>query len=229
MRNQCKDEEAADVTNPPRLVSNMRGLRYGEVLLAYLDGAPRVDVYNSFPLNDCPDDLWRALDADVIAKENAATLAILNGPRYWLMDGVGKVENVEPVVRDFGGIAMRRVATLELDGDVTRTFYRERRVNRGAAWFFDPGTTIHTLTSPDDKTYVMQAYCVGIDASLAEDNLARLATRLQLPEGWRFSSPVLANELVVDTTDRVAVVLQDELENTYTLTEGPLEFVEGTS
>ncbi len=211
------------MTNPQRLVSNMRGLRYGEVLLGFLDDAPRVDVYNSFPLNDCPDELWRALDADVLAKESSATFALLNGPRYWLMDAVGKVENVEPVVRNFGGIAMRRVATLELNGDVTRTFYKERLVNRGAAWFFDPGTTIHTLTSPDDKTYAMQAYCVGIDASLREENLSDLATRLALPNGWRFASRVLDTELIVDTTAHVAVVLQDELENTYTLLDDPLE------
>jgi hypothetical protein len=201
----------------------MRGLRYGEVLLGFLDDAPRVDVYNSFPLNDCPDELWRALDADVLAKESSATFALLNGPRYWLMDAVGKVENVEPVVRVFGGIAMRRVATLELNGDVTRTFYKEHLVNRGAAWFFDPGTTIHTLTSPDDKTYAMQAYCVGIDASLREENLSDLATRLALPNGWRFASRVLDTELIVDTTADVAVVLQDELENTYTLLDDPLE------
>jgi len=212
------------VTSPQRLISNMRGQRYGEVLLAFLDGTPHVDVYNSFPLNDCPDELWRALDPELLAKESSATFALLNGPRFWLMDGVGKVQNVEPVVRDFGGITMRRVATLELEGDITRTFYKERHVNRGAAWFFDAGTTVHVLIGPDDKNYVMQAYCVGVDASLREENLSNLATRLQLPSDWRFESHVLETELIVDTTERVAVVLQDEFENTYTLLEQPFKF-----
>jgi hypothetical protein len=192
-------------------------MRYGEVLLAYLDGEQRIEVFNSFPMNQCPDELWRALDAETLAKESSATFAILNGPRYWLMDGIGKVANVHPVMRDFGGIEMRRVATLELDGDLARSFYHERHVNRGAIWYFDEGATVHELTSPEHRTYVMQAYCTGVDPSLTQDTLSGLATRLQLPSGWHFDSRVLDAELVVDTTERVATVLQDELENTYTL------------
>ncbi len=200
-----------------RLLSNMRGMRYGEVILGYLEDEPRVEVFNSFPLNDCPDELWRALDAEILAKEADASFAILNGPRYWLMDGVGKVQNVDPQLRTFGGIDMRRVATIDFDGDLNRVFYKERHVNRGAVWFFDAGTTIHELTSPDNKTYVMQAYCTGVDSSLREENLAMLAESLHLPADWRFSSRMLSDELVIDTTEHVATVLQDELENTYTL------------
>jgi hypothetical protein len=74
----------------------MRGVRYEEVILAFLNGEQRIGVYNSFPLNDRPDVLRRALDPQVIAKENDGSLAILNGPRYWLMDGIETVVNVEP-------------------------------------------------------------------------------------------------------------------------------------
>lgn len=48
---------------------------------------------------------------------------------------------------------MRCVATLELDGTLERDFYTERRVNRGAQWFFNAGTTVHELTTPWGKTY----------------------------------------------------------------------------
>jgi hypothetical protein len=41
-------------------------------------------VYNSFPLNNCPSELWDKLDADSIAKGNDAVAALLNGPRYCL-------------------------------------------------------------------------------------------------------------------------------------------------
>jgi hypothetical protein len=205
------------MTSSGRLLSNLRGMRYGEVLLAYLEGETRIEVFNSFPMNQCPDDLWRALDAETLAKESHATFAILNGPRYWLMDGIGKIPNVNPVTRDFGGIEMRRVATLELDGDLVRTPYKERHVNRGAIWYFDAGSTVHQLRSPDAKTYVMQAYCTGVDESLSEASLDGLGNTLQTPPGWSYSSRVLGVELVVDTTAHVATVLQDELENTYSL------------
>ncbi|MFZ1062871.1 MAG: hypothetical protein WAN30_05300 [Acidimicrobiales bacterium] len=205
------------MTTTGPLLSNLRGMRYGEVLLAYLDGEQRVEVFNSFPMNQCPDELWRALSPEILAKENNATFAILNGPRYWLMDGIGKVPTVEPVIRDFGGIEMRRVATIELDGDVVRMPYRERHVNRGAVWYFNAGSRIHELSSPDARTYVMQAYCTGVDESLSEASLVELGDRLDLPVGWSYDTRVLSADLVVDTTAHVATVLQDELENTYTL------------
>jgi hypothetical protein len=46
--------------------------------------------------------------------------------------------------------------------------------------------------------------------------LANLGERLSLPEGWTYRSRILDEELVVDTTDHLATVLQDEFENTYT-------------
>lgn len=51
---------------------------------------PEATVYNTFPLNDCPADLWDALDADALAREYGAAAALLNGPRYWLMSGIEK-------------------------------------------------------------------------------------------------------------------------------------------
>ena len=61
------------------------GKRYGEVLLVAVgESGPEAAVYNTFPLNDCPAQLWDKLDAEVLAKENGAVAALLNGPRYWL-------------------------------------------------------------------------------------------------------------------------------------------------
>ena len=49
------------------------GARYGEVLLV-TGRLNRVEatVYNTLGLNDCPDDLWRALDAEAIKKTHRA-------------------------------------------------------------------------------------------------------------------------------------------------------------
>jgi hypothetical protein len=47
--------------------------------------------------------------------------------------------------------------------------------------------------------------------------LPTLGERLDLPDGWTFRSRVLDDELVVDTTATIATIIQDELENTYTL------------
>jgi hypothetical protein len=63
----------------------------------------------------------------------------------------------------------------------------------------------------------MQAFCIGVDPTLTEADLPALGDRLDLPPGWSFRTRVLDEELVVDTTATVATVLQDELQNTYTL------------
>ena len=52
---------------------------------------------------------------------------------------------------------------------------------------------------------------------MSEAALDDLGSRLALPEGWSYRSRVLDDELVVDTSDRIAIVLQDEFENSYTL------------
>jgi len=207
------------MTSSQRLLSNTRGMRYGEIFLAFLEDEPRIEVYNTFTLNECPDDLWRDLDPSSLAAATGASLAVLNGPRYWMMDGIGKVTNVEPTLRNFGGIDMRCIATLEIEGEMRHDYYTVRHVNRGAAWYFDAGSEVHELTTPDARTFVMQAYCVGVDPALTQENLRELGGRLQLPDGWRFTSRLLDQELVVDTTQHAATVLQDELQNTYTLVQ----------
>ncbi|MGZ4707116.1 MAG: hypothetical protein ACXWBN_00070 [Acidimicrobiales bacterium] len=203
----------------PRLISDMRGVRYGEVLAAYLrDDGFEAEVYGTQMLNDCPQELWETLDATAIAAEMGAVVVKLNGPRYWMLDGLGqKVAVVEPVFRDFNGITMRRIATVDLGPDPSTQPYVERYVNRGAVFFFDAGAPVYELVNPDGLAYVMQAYCVGVDPTLTEGDLGSLGGRLALPEGWTYRTRILDQELVVDTTATIATVLQDELENTYTL------------
>ncbi|MFZ6005140.1 MAG: hypothetical protein ACOYXM_14535 [Actinomycetota bacterium] len=204
---------------PARLISDMRGVRYGEVLAVYLrENGLEAEVYGTQMLNDCPQELWDTLDAGAIAAEMGAAIVKLNGPRYWMLDGLGqKVAVVEPVFRDFNGLTMRRIATVELGDNPAVQPYVERYVNRGAVFFFDAGKPVHELVNPDGTAYVMQAYCVGVDTTLTESDLSGLGERLSLPEGWSFRTRVLDEELVVDTTATIATVLQDELENTYTL------------
>jgi hypothetical protein len=204
---------------PQRLIDNMRGVRYGEVLAMFLrDTGLEAEVYGTQMLNDCPQEQWQTLDADAIAKEMGAVFAKLNGPRHWLLDGLGtKVAVVEPVFRDFNGITMRRIATINLGADYSPGSYVERKINRGAVFFWDAGKKVYELVNPDGLTYVMQARCIGVDPTISEESLDTLGDKLSLPAGWSYRVRVLSEELVVDTTAHLATVLQDEFENTYTL------------
>ena len=202
-----------------RLIDHMRGVRSGEVLAMFLrDTGLEAEVYGTQMLNDCPQELWETLDADAIAKDMGAVFVKLNGPRYWLLDGLGsKVAVVDPVFKDFNGIQMRRIATIPIGADFTAGPYTIRNVNRGAVFFFDAGKTVYELVDPEGRAFVLQARCVGVDPGMTEESLATLGERLALPEGWSYRTRVLDAELVVDTSATLATVVQDEFENTYTL------------
>ena len=206
-------------TSPQRLIDHMRGVRYGEVLAVFLrDTGLEAEVYGTQMLNDCPQELWETLNAEEIAKDMGAVFTKLNGPRYWVLDGLGsKVAVVDPVFKDFNGIQMRRIATIPLGADFAAGAYVVRNVNRGAVFFWDAGKTVYELVDPEGRALVMQARCVGVDSNMTEESLATLGERLALPDGWSYRTRVLDAELVVDTSATLATVVQDEFENTYTL------------
>lgn len=204
---------------PERLISDMRNVRYGEVLTVFArDGRFEAEVFGTQLLNDCPQALWETLDATAIAAETGAIAAKLNGPRYWTLDAFGqKVAVADPVLRDFNGITMRRIATVDL-GEIPKLGpYTETKVNRGVIFFWDAGQTVHELVNPEGLAYVMQALCIGVDPSMSPESLLTLGDRLALPDGWSYRTRVLEEELIVDTTATIATVLQDEFENSYTL------------
>lgn len=197
----------------------MRGVRYGEVLAVFLrDDKLQAEVYGTQMLNDCPEELWSTLVAEDIAREMGALFVKLNGPRHWMLDGLGtKVAMVEPVMREFNGLMTRRIAVVDLGNNPQATPYTERHVARGSVFYFDAGKPVYELVRPDGTAYVMQARCIGVDPNMTEESLETLGSRLDLPDGWTYRSRVLDAELVVDTTADVATVLQDEFENSYTL------------
>ena len=204
---------------PQRLISDMRNVRYGEVLAVFArDGRFEAEVYGTQLLNDCPQELWETLVAEDIASEMGALAVKLNGPRHWTLDAFGqKIAVAEPVLRDFNGLTMRRIATVDL-GEVPRLGpYTETKVNRGVIFFWDAGQTVHELINPDGLAYVMQALCIGVDPAMTQESLLDLGERLSLPPGWSYRTRILDEELVVDTTSSIATVLQDEFENSYTL------------
>ncbi|MEI6252548.1 MAG: hypothetical protein WCP30_07065 [Mycobacteriaceae bacterium] len=191
--------------------------RYGEVLLVRMgQSGPEATVYNSFPLNDCPAELWEALDAEAIAKENGAVAALLNGPRYWLMSSIEKHVAGAQETKSFGGIEMIRQATVQLSSQNPAP-YSVNKVARHTVFHFDAGRPVFELVTPEGRRWVMQTWSQIIDAKLGLEDLPGLGRRLTLPEGWRYQTRVLTEPLSVDTTTRDAHVTQDDLANSYSL------------
>ena len=198
-------------------MTDVFGKRYGEVLLVRMtEHGPEATVYNTFPLNDCPAELWDVLDADALAKENGAAAALLNGPRYWLMSEIGKQAGAPQPRKSFGGIEMIEQATVALSSNNPAP-YSVNKVDRKAVFTFGAGRPVFELVDPDGRRWVMQTWSQVVDKSLTLEDLPGLGARLHLPAGWRYETRTLTEPLVVDTTERKANVLQDDLTNSYSL------------
>jgi len=200
----------------------LRGARYCEVLLLRpIDGTPTAEVYNTYPLNDCPDATWRALDPTTVAAAAGVPLAILNGPRYWLMDEIEPPAGDPPAPVAFGGMEMTLRATVDISSiGAADSPYTAHNVDRRAVFGYSPGSTVYELVAPDGSIYVMQSWSQQVDPTLDEAALAGLGARLQVPSGWSYRTRVLTEPLRVVTTDTDAVVLQDELKNSYSQETG---------
>ncbi|MCB0959293.1 MAG: hypothetical protein KDB04_07185 [Acidimicrobiales bacterium] len=195
----------------------LRGVRYCEVLLLRQgdDGAFTADVWNTMGMSDCPQDEWDQLDASAIAEERGAVVALLNGPRFWMLDSISTELRAGAEETTFGTIGMFKAATLDLGTNPSQTPYTEREVARDTVFGFDAGSEVYELIAPDDTTYVMQARSQIVDAGLEEADLPALGDRLDLPEGWTYRVRTLDEPLGLLSTDGIATVLQDELQNTY--------------
>lgn len=209
---------ATSTTNPA--VANMHGKRYCEILLLNLkDDGIYAEVFNTYPLNDCPDDQWKAIDTAAVAADEGVVFASANGPRYWAMNSVVKSDMTEVFKKSFGGMEMNRYASVYVGTSPADllTFYSPFAVNRKAAFTFNAGTTVYMLHDAEGKTYVMQSWSQQVDPMLTEDDLLTLADRLQLPEGWTYDYKTLTEDFVVETRAEDAQVLGDDLRNSYSL------------
>ena len=198
-----------------------RGDRYCEVLLPRIvDGRLNAEVWNTYGLNECPEDEWNALDPAQIKAQTGAVAALLNGPRYWLMDAIERRPGIERKEMTFGTLEMFLAATVDL-GPIPPDLspYLERRVDRQAIFEFSKGAEIYELTTPEGKRYVMQTYSVQNDPTLTEAGLPALGSRLQLPAGWVYSTRRLDETLRLVSKDNKGAVIQDNLGNSYTLVE----------
>ncbi|MFZ1176637.1 MAG: hypothetical protein WAO15_10310 [Mycobacterium sp.] len=196
-------------------MTDLAGKRYGEVLLVEVgESGPQATVYNSFPLNDCPAELWSALDPQAIATENGAAAALLNGPRYWLMNRIEKEPQGSQVTKTFGGIEMIKQATVALSS-MNPAPYTVNEVSRNTVFVFNAGEEVYELIDTDGQRWIMQTWSQVADPNLSRADLPGLASRLELPEGWTYRPRVLTSELRVDTRTQPAHVLQDNVTNSY--------------
>lgn len=212
------DVTATDATaNDVSLSTNVRGRRYCEVLSGMVTGATvRLDVYNTYGLNDCPDDAWRRLDVAALRTELGTPVVVLNGPRYWTLDAFDMAAVQDPTVRTIGGIPMRIAGRVEvpLAAAASSAPYTDRSIRRDTTVRFAAGGRVFELLDNAGHVYVMQSFSVQRTAQTIE-SLSTLGARLMVPMGWSFRSRVLTDDLRIVAEGGMATVLTDDFNNTY--------------
>ena len=219
------DPSAAASAAADEGTTGLRNARYCEIIPTVRDKATMVSyVYNTLGFNDCPTETWATLTEDIVNEEYGAEATKMNGPRWWALDAiVGSGESATGETFTFGGeggLEMGLRATLETKigaPTVGDQAYAPNEVARDTVFTFVAGEPVFELTDPEGNVYMMQSFTTIVDPELTYEALPTLGERLQLPEGWSYSTRVLDADYNLSTADTGgnAFVVNDDLMNSY--------------
>lgn len=211
----------------------LMGTRYTEILLIFGNGLTKdvtAGVYNSVGLNGAnyssrntdssPAAILDKIDMDKVKTDNNALSAIKNGPRRWTVDNIGVKAGKQ---RDFQGLKAHWVMWFPLPPELLKSSdnpYQPMTAKRDTSMRISKGSRAYMLKSPDGKMWCIKSMGMIVDPNQQFEELKNLGSRLKLPEGWTFTSPVLENELVFKTVDGETQITQDDLGNTYDRVDG---------
>lgn len=211
-------------------IDNLHKVRYIEIFLAGRDpkaGKVVASVYNSSLSPDraavgkdtAPQAWVEGLDFAQLKKDFGVLGVSLNGPKLWMSDWL-EIEN--GVTRQFNGVKMPWVATLNLAGVSETKPYKPMTIDRKSGVGWNKGTTALLLDDADGNTWIMKGFQQGLKPqySHAEFVAAGASQFKQLPPGWKFRIKVLDKDLVEIPEGGVATIMADEFFNVYDKT-GP--------
>ena len=219
--NQPSKSPSATPPDPATIkgMTGMRNARYGEVLIVRQNFLKlNVKVYSTSGLNACPADLWNRLDAAKLKKQYGALFVRLNGPRYWVLDGiVASGSSTTGEKANFEGLEMELRGQLQIyiwQAPMGQKLYSPNMVKRDTIFNYKAGQLVYELLSPQGDAYRMQSYSQIADPGLDITDLPELGSRLKLPQGWKYQARILDADSYLDSHGR-ACVISDELYNVY--------------
>jgi hypothetical protein len=200
-------------------ISGLRNVRYCEVFLSFSHFDTPVHVYNTIGLNNCPKKQWDSIYPEKIKKETGASLVHLNGPRKWIIDGMKNSTLLNTSVKKFNGIAMREAGNLDIPPRFlfkTPGPYTQMIVHRNTTFIYKAHKPVYELLDRNGNVYIMQSYSLQKEIQ-TQASLSTLGSHLSLPKGWSFRTRVLDKDYYLTPANQTAVVIQDNLLNTYQL------------
>jgi hypothetical protein len=197
---------------------NARGLAFGGAAAIIGTGRlARAHVHTTTGISVVTPELLRKIDGVKLAKQFGIEALLINSGRYWTMD---EVEFLCGYIIEFDGVGMAWGGEMVGDDilDQFKHAYLPCLIQRNTKWVYYGGRPVHLLRDPGGAVWVMQEFTKDIDPTLTMDNLHEVGSKLKnLPQGWKFETKVLPEELTLDTArcDGWAAILRDELHCTY--------------
>lgn len=211
----------------------LMGSRYTEILLVFGNALTKnftAGVYNTVGLNGAkpagggdssPARLLDGIDMKKVQTANGALSTVKNGPRLWTVDHIGVKVGKK---RDFQGLEAHWVMWFPIPaaflegGDLP---YAAMHARRDTTMGIRAGSRAYILDDPEGNSWVMKSAGLIKDPDQKFENLKDLGSRLKLPPGWQFRSPVLGQDLEFMTDNGKTQITQDDLGNTYDRVGGP--------
>jgi hypothetical protein len=212
---------------------SLMGTRYTEILLVFGNGLTKqftAGVYNTVGLNDAnpkgggdssPAAILEQVDLGKVKTGHGALSVIKNGARLWTVDHIGVKAGKE---RDFQGLKAHWVMWFPIPDAIREgkdLSYAVMDAKRDTSMGIKKGSRTYILDDPQGNSWVMKSASLIKDPNQKFEDLKNLGSRLKLPTGWKFRSPVLEQDLVFMTDNGNTMITQDELGNTYDRVGGP--------
>jgi hypothetical protein len=213
-----------------RKFNGLRDYRYQEIELFAKDPLKKVlyvTIYDTTGLNggddthdSAPASFAQSLDPKKIAKQYQALLARVDPPYHWaidwLADRVGTVRSFDGLNAAWMGNSLAPAAAIS--PKPPHIAYHPASTARTAVVGFKKGSEVYILEDSKGQVWVMVSYEDRPDLTI--DKLKALSDVLKLPQGWKFRTAVLTQDLILEPKAGLAGVLSDDKGNLYHLT-GP--------
>lgn len=209
----------------------LMGNRYTEILLVFgnaVTGDYMAGVYNTVGLNSpdgkgdsSPAEILDRIDMKQVKKNHDALSTVKNGPRFWTIDYLGVKAGKE---RDFQGLKARWVMWYPIPDEIRKgknLSYAVMHAKRDTSMGIRKGSRAYILDDPQGNSWVMKSASLIKDPNQKLEDLKNLGSRLKLPPGWKFRSPILEQDLVFMTDNGNTQITQDEIGNTFDRVGGP--------
>jgi hypothetical protein len=226
-------EQKVTLKDPVKVeIENWRGKAFYEILFMnrQADGSGVGFYHNSLGLdleasNEEMDARFRALDADTLMKEYGGDGVIFNGPRRLVANSITGIIAWDGGKQKVIGTVPYRILGLfetpDLDKAATGELpaYHVLTSKRTNSFKFNAGETVYELITPEGAVYTMFSLSLKIAPNNTIENLPTLGERLKkLPEGWKFRSRKLDQEMILTSTvdsEPPNTIVLDEFEGNY--------------